>query len=114
MAMKKNPAAFAERSRQLYRAVLSLRGMKECERFFQDLCSISELESMAARWHVARELHHGRTYQEVSQITKSSTTTVTRAAYWMRHGTGGLRIALERLAGKHARRHANKISFKKR
>ena len=93
-----HPWASAE-IRELLQTVLSLRSLPEAERFFRDLCTLSELEAMAHRWQVARLLEEGLPYQEVSRRTGASTTTVTRVAHWLRHGEGGYRLALDRRNG---------------
>jgi TrpR-related protein YerC/YecD len=90
----------AKERERLYRAVLSLRTVEECEQFFRDLCTLSEIDALTERWHVARELHRGRSYRAVSRTTGASTTTVTRVAHWLRNGTGGYRVVLDRLIGK--------------
>jgi TrpR-related protein YerC/YecD len=82
--------------RNLMQATLSLRTLDEAERFFRDLCTLSELEAMAHRWHAARLLDEGLPYHEVARRTGASTTTVTRVAQWLRHGEGGYRLALDR------------------
>ncbi len=78
------------------RAVLRLRTLEEAERFFRDLCTLSELEAMSHRWQAARLLDEGHPYHEVARRTGASTTTVTRVAQWLRHGEGGYRLALDR------------------
>jgi TrpR-related protein YerC/YecD len=85
----------------LFAAILSLEEQAEVERFFRDLCTLSELEAMAHRWQVARLLDKGLPYVEIAERTHASTTTVTRVAHWLRHGEGGYRLALDR-AGKTA------------
>jgi TrpR-related protein YerC/YecD len=82
--------------RDLLRAVLSLKTLNEAERFFRDLCTLSELEAMAHRWQVAKLLDRGLPYQEVAKEAHASTTTVTRVAHWLRHGEGGYRLAIDR------------------
>ena len=82
--------------RELFDAILSLESRRDVERFFRDLCTISELEAMAHRWEVARLLEQGLPYLEIAERTGSSTTTVTRVAHWLRHGEGGYRLALDR------------------
>lgn len=79
-------------------AVLRLETHEEAERFFRDLCTISELGAISHRWQVARLLDQGLPYQEISRRTGASTTTVTRVAHWLRHGEGGYRLALDRLS----------------
>jgi TrpR-related protein YerC/YecD len=77
--------------------------MQEVATFLRDLCTLSELEAMAHRWQVAKLLEEGLPYLEISKRTHASTTTVTRVAYWLRHGEGGYRLALDRTR----RRRAN-------
>ena len=80
----------------LFETILSLRTLEEAERFFRDLCTLSELEALAHRWHAARLLDEGLPYHKVATTTGASTTTVTRVAYWLRHGEDGYRLALDR------------------
>jgi len=82
--------------RELFDAILSLESRRDVERFFRDLCTISELEAMAHRWEVAKLLDEGLTYLDVAQRAHASTATVTRVAQWLRRGEGGYRLALER------------------
>jgi TrpR-related protein YerC/YecD len=81
---------------ELLRTVLRLKSLEEAERFFRDLCTLSELEAMAHRWQVAKLVDEGLPYHEVSRRTGASTTTVTRVAHWLRHGEGGYRLAIDR------------------
>ena len=82
--------------RELFEAIQSLKTRQEVEAFFRDLCTISELEAMAHRWHVARLLALELPYLEIAKRTGASTTTVTRVAHWLRHGEGGYETALTR------------------
>ena len=82
--------------KELFDAMLALETRAELERFFRDLCTLSELEAMAHRWQVAQLVDQGLPYLEISERTGASTTTVTRVAHWLRHGEGGYRLALDR------------------
>jgi TrpR-related protein YerC/YecD len=84
----------------LFGAILRLDSPAEAERFFRDLCTLGELHDMAQRWSVARMLDEGLHYAEISQRTGASTATITRIASWLRHGEGGYRLMLDRLAGR--------------
>ena len=84
--------------RDLFDAMLVLKTRTEVERFFRDLCTLSELEAMAHRWQVAKLVEKGMPYLEISERTGASTTTVTRVAHWLKHGEGGYRLALDRAA----------------
>lgn len=78
-------------------AILSLRSRDEVQRFLRDLCTLPELEALAHRWQTVLLLEQGVPYVEIAERVPTSTATVTRVAQWLRHGTGGYRIALERL-----------------
>src|SRR5687768_8495964 len=81
-------------------AVLTLRDRDEARRFLRDLCTLPELEALAHRWQTVRLLEQGVPYVEIAERVPTSTATVTRVAQWLRHGTGGYRLALERLNAK--------------
>jgi len=84
---------------ELADALLALRDREECRRFLRDLCTLGELEALVHRWQIARLVDEGRPYLEVAERVRTSTATVTRVAHWLHHGTGGYRIALERIGG---------------
>lgn len=77
-------------------AIRTLRTTDEVTRFLRDLCTRAELEALAHRWQTARLLEQGVPYLEIAERVPTSTATVTRVAQWVRHGTGGYRIALRR------------------
>jgi TrpR-related protein YerC/YecD len=77
-------------------AVTTLRTRDEVTRFLRDLCTLPELEALAHRWQTVLLLEQGVPYVEIAARVPTSTATVTRVAQWLRHGTGGYRIALER------------------
>jgi len=77
-------------------AVTSLRGADDVKRFLRDLCTLPELEAITHRWQTVQLLEQGVSYLEIAERVPTSTATVTRVAQWLRHGTGGYRIALER------------------
>ena len=77
-------------------AIVSLRTRDEAQRFLRDLCTLPELEALAHRWQTVLLLEQGVPYVEIAQRVPTSTATVTRVAQWLRHGTGGYRLALER------------------
>jgi len=85
----KTPDAIA-----LFEAIGTLDGLDETERFFRDLCTLTELRDLSQRWAVARLLDDGLHYAEISQRTGASTATITRIASWLNHGEGGYRSVL--------------------
>ena len=81
----------------LFEAILRLDDIGETERFFRDLCTLTELRDMAQRWAVVRLLDAGLHYAEISRRTGASTATITRIASWLNHGEGGYRDMLDKL-----------------
>ena len=83
----------------LCRAFLTLRTVDETALFLRDLCTRNEIGELSGRWTVATLLEAGLPYREVSEQTGISTTTIGRVNEWRRHGMGGYRLALDRMAG---------------
>jgi TrpR-related protein YerC/YecD len=87
----------------LANAFVSLRDGSEVQRFLRDLCTLPELEALAHRWQTVRLLDQGAPYLEIAERVPTSTATVTRVAQWLRHGTGGYRLAHDRTRPKRKR-----------
>ena len=51
-------------------ALLTLKTREECYSLFEDLCTISEIKSLAQRFQVAILLEKGHTYSEILNRTK--------------------------------------------
>ena len=82
---------------QLFRAILTLQNLDECYRFFEDICTVHELQSMAQRLDVAKLLKDGVTYQEICEKTGASTATISRVGRSLNYGADGYEIVLERM-----------------
>ena len=93
------PKNHSEAAHRLYAAILNLKTEEECAAFFEDICSIKELQDISQRLEVATMLHEGKNYQEVSRQTGASTATICRVNKCLNYGSGGYRLAMERLAG---------------
>jgi TrpR-related protein YerC/YecD len=83
---------------ELLRAFGLLRSDEERAAFLRDLCTLAEIHAMSHRLAAARLVDKGVPYAEVAERVGGSTTTVTRVAHWLRHGEGGYRLVLDRLA----------------
>ena len=81
----------------LFEAVLSLQNVEECYRFFDDLCTFSEIQAMTQRFQVASELYEGSTFTQISEKVGTSSTTITRVNKCLSYGADGYRTVLERL-----------------
>lgn len=84
-----------------YEAVMTLRSKEECRRFFEDICTIKELQAISQRMRVACLLDSGSNYLEVSEVTGASSATISRVNRCLNYGSG-YREALDNLkkAGK--------------
>lgn len=79
-----------------FRAILSLETVDECYKFFDDVCTIKELQVISQRLDVARQLDVGKVYSDVSRDTGASTATISRVNRCLLYGSGGYRIILDR------------------
>ncbi len=80
----------------LINALISLKNEEECWLFLQDLCTITEIKSMAQRLEVAGLLEDGLVYSEIAQKTGSSTATISRVKRCLDYGDGGYKMILDR------------------
>ena len=81
----------------LYRGVLSLQTREECYAFFEDICTIKELQAMAQRFRVAAMLRDNKNYNEIQADTGASSATISRVNKCLLYGSGGYATALERM-----------------
>lgn len=92
--MKKNDRPDASR---LYTAIMTLNSAEECQMFFEDLCTIKEIDDMTQRMEVAEMLNENKSYQEVATATGASTATICRVNKCLNYGSNGYRTVLERI-----------------
>jgi TrpR-related protein YerC/YecD len=85
---------------QLFKAVLTLDTMEDCYVFFDDLCTVNEMKSMAQRLEVARMLREGYTYNQIEEETGASTATISRVKRCLNYGNEGYQLALDRIDNK--------------
>lgn len=74
---------------QLFTAILSLKDKEQCYRFFEDICTISELKALAQRLEVARMLDEGCIYETIVEKTGASTATISRVKRCLVYGADG-------------------------
>jgi TrpR-related protein YerC/YecD len=84
----------------LFEVILSLQSKEECYRFFEDLCTVNELESFGQRLKVAKMLYEKRTYHDIEKETGISAATISKVSKSMNYGPGGYELALARLREK--------------
>jgi TrpR-related protein YerC/YecD len=85
----------------LFRAVISLRDIKECRNFFRDLCTPAELQALVDRWQVVELLEKDLPYRRIHDLSGVSVTTIGRVARFLSNGFGGYKTAFDRLHPSH-------------
>ena len=85
---------------ELYQAILELRDVDECCRFFQDLCTVAELRAMEQRFEVAELLNEGMIYNDILEKTGASSATISRVNRALNYGADGYRAIFDRRAKK--------------
>lgn len=84
----------------LFEAILSLQTVDECYNFFEDLCTIKELDEMSKRMWGARMLADNKVYTEITEATGLSTATISRINRCLKYGQDGYSTVLKRLEEK--------------
>jgi len=86
-----------ERCDEMYEAILALENVEECKKFFDDLCTVTELQAMEQRYQVAVLLHEGNIYNEILEKTGASSATISRVNRSLQYGADGYAIVFDRL-----------------
>ena len=81
-----------QRCDDMYRAILTLKTVEECKQFFDDLCTVTELQAMEQRYQVAQYLDAG-----ILEKTGASSATISRVNRSLQYGDGGYEIVFGRL-----------------
>ena len=81
----------------MYEAILTLKTVDECKRFFDDLCTVTELQAMEQRYQVAVYLSQGMIYNDILERTGASSATISRVNRSLQYGSDGYSVAFERL-----------------
>lgn len=84
------------RNENMYKAILTLNSVEECMKFFDDLCTVTELMAMEQRFQVASCLNDGMIYNDILAETGASSATISRVNRSLQYGHGGYEIVFER------------------
>ena len=82
---------------KLFKAILSLENIDQCSKFFDDICTIKEIQDLAQRLDTAILLSKGYSYQKITEKVDVSTATIGRVSKCLNCGAGGYKTAIERL-----------------
>ena len=81
----------------LFQAILTLETVEDCYDFFEDLCTVSELQEMSRRMLAARMLRSNAVYTDIAAQTGLSTATISRVNRSLKYGNDGYNKALDQL-----------------
>lgn len=89
-----------EAVKDLFEAILTLENVDECFSFFEDVCTVNEVLSIAQRFAVAKMLNDNKTYMEVAQKTGASTATISRVNRSLNYGNDSYDMVFSRMKEK--------------
>ena len=82
---------------RLLHAIRSMRSTEELYQLLEDVCTIKEIRDMAQRFDTAVLLSTGASYQAISSEIGISSATISRVNRCLAYGSGGYRVAIDRL-----------------
>ncbi|ADQ40431.1 TrpR like protein, YerC/YecD [Caldicellulosiruptor acetigenus I77R1B] len=89
-----------EMTDHLFEAILELKTIEECYNFFEDLCTVREIQELSQRFEVAKLLFEGAKYSDITKKTGASPATISRVNRCLNYGADGYRTVLLRLKQK--------------
>ena len=80
------------RNLDMYKAILTLKTVDELMDFFDDLCTVTEIQAMEQRFQVAVYLSQGMIYNDILAETGASSATISRVNRSLQYGKDGYEI----------------------
>ena len=81
-----------EHKEQLFQLIAGIEDPRDIQALFEDLCTAKEIENMAERYHAARLLLEGNTYNQVMAQADISSATLSRVSRCVQYGSGYSRL----------------------
>lgn len=85
---------------RLFEAITKIESEQECFDFFEDLCTIKEIQDMSQRFETAVMLKNGKSYTEITAEVGVSSATIGRVNKCLNYGTGGYESVISKLGDK--------------
>lgn len=85
------------RNEEMYKALLTLQTVEECMDFFDDLCTVTEIQAMEQRYQVAVCLSKGMIYNDILAETGASSATISRVNRSLKYGKNAYDVVFARL-----------------
>ena len=86
-----------EQINMLFKAMSSIETVEECFDFFEDLCTVKEIQDMSQRFETALMLSRGKSYSEISAELGVSSATIGRVNRCLNYGSGGYSSVIAKL-----------------
>lgn len=83
---------------RLFKTILSLETIEDCYAYFEDLCTIKEIQDMSQRLDTAILLSKGISYQKIAEQVEVSSATIGRVSKCLNYGTGGYKKVIDQLS----------------
>lgn len=81
----------------LMNGIVTIDNIEDAYKFFEDLCTVKELEAMAQRFEVAKLLRDGITYSAIEEETGASSATISRVNRALNYGEEGYDVVINKL-----------------
>lgn len=82
---------------KLFEAIARIESAEECFAFFEDLCTVKEIQDMSQRFETAIMLKNGMSYTEITAEVGVSSATIGRVNKCLNYGTGGYESVISKL-----------------
>ena len=82
---------------RLFQTILNLQTLEDCYAYFEDICTIKEIQDMSQRLDAAILLSQGFSYQKITERVEISSATIGRVSKCLNYGAGGYKKAIEQL-----------------
>ena len=82
---------------RLFQTILNLETIEDCYAYFEDICTIKEIQDMSQRLDTAILLSQGLSYQKITEQVDVSTATIGRVSKCLNYGSGGYCKAIQKL-----------------
>lgn len=87
----------SESIQRLFKVIADIESPEECQAFFEDLCTIRELQGMAQRLDIALLLNEGLNYLSISKQLDVSSTTISRVNRALTYGSDGYKKVIKKI-----------------
>lgn len=85
------------KTKDLFKAILTLKNVNEAKKFFRDLLTEQEIIEFGKRWQAAKMLNKRIAYSIIEKETGLSSATVARVSKWLNKGMDGYKLVLKRI-----------------